>query len=349
MSKYSISSILIISIIYFCLFFYASAQYSSFLTATLDSSTPSAQSLSIGAQQVDLARITLSASGYDIYLNGIELGTDVANGLSNFIDIKVYDTYGTGSGPVLKGTVPNQSTSPYLVQFGSTTIIANGTSKTYLIKASLSNSAAGQVRIGFKGFTFSTQEAPTIIGMPVYGNVMTLPGVILTPTPSPTPFVSSTPVPITKPTPASLGFTSLAALGLSEGDTISAVGSSDPDIYIANEWGFKRLFLNPAIFGFYGHLGGFVSVKTISSTTRDVMVTSGLFRNCEINDPKVYGVEVTGEDTGILHWVNTSGSQAVADDPEFFKKVFCINSAEFNWYSQGSVYTSVNQVPTYSR
>ena len=56
-----------------------------------------------------------------------------------------------------------------------------------------------------------------------------------------------------------------------------------------------------------------------------------------------------GEDAGVLHWVNTTGEQAVADDPEFFKKVFCINSNEFNGYSKGSDYISVNQVPSYSR
>ena len=114
--------------------------------------------------------------------------------------------------------------------------------------------------------------------------------------------------------------------GLKEGDTISAAGSNDPDVYIVNDWGYKRLFLNPAIFGFYGHLGGFAKVKSVTPATRDAFPTSGLFRNCETNDEKVYGVETTGEDTGILHWVNTSGAQAVADDPNFFKKVFCINT-----------------------
>ena len=140
-----------------------------------------------------------------------------------------------------------------------------------------------------------------------------------------------------------------ADFGLVEGNTISASGSSDPDVYIINELGYKRLFLNPAIFGFYGHLGGFANVRSVSPSTRDAFITSGLFRNCETNDPKVYGVEVNGEDTAILHWVNTSGAQAVADDPNFFKKVFCINNNEFNWYTKGSDYTSVNQVPNYSR
>ena len=155
--------------------------------------------------------------------------------------------------------------------------------------------------------------------------------------------------PIIMDTPAAHNFVSLAALNIHEGDTISAPGSDDPDIYIPNEHGYKRLFLNPVIFGFYGHLGGFSAVKNTSSNTRDTLVTSGLFRNCETDDQKVYGVETTGEDTGVLHWVNTSGAQAVADDANFFKKVFCINSNEFSWYQKGSDYTSVNQVPVYSR
>ncbi|MDP3696699.1 MAG: hypothetical protein Q8R55_01550, partial [Candidatus Taylorbacteria bacterium] len=165
-----------------------------------------------------------------------------------------------------------------------------------------------------------------------------------TPTPEPTPTPS-----ITIPTPASRGFVSLTALNLNEGDVISATGSDDPDVYIANEHGYKRLFLNPVIFGFYGHLGGFTNVKNTVSSTRDTLVTSGLFRNCETDDQRVYGIETTGEDTGILHWVNVSGDQAVADDPDFFKKVFCINSNEFDWYAKDYDYTSVNQVPAYSR
>lgn len=173
-----------------------------------------------------------------------------------------------------------------------------------------------------------------------------------TPTPVATP-VSATPTPLSPVilgvTPVSRGFTNLTALKLKEGDVISAAGSSDPDVYIVNAWGYKRLFLNPVIFGFYGHLGGFSKVKTTVAPIRDTLVTSGLFRNCETNDQKVYGVETTGEDTGALHWVNTTGAQAVADDADFFKKVFCINSKEFSWYKQSTPYTSVNQIPAYTR
>jgi len=120
-----------------------------------------------------------------------------------------------------------------------------------------------------------------------------------------------------------------ADYGLEEGDLISAIFSDDLDVYIINENGYKRLFLNPEIFKFYGHLGGFFNVKLVTPEVRDSFITSGLFRNCEDNDQKVYGVDIDGEDTGQLHWVNATGEQAVSDDPHFFKKVFCINGREF--------------------
>src|SRR3989344_8425440 len=138
-----------------------------------------------------------------------------------------------------------------------------------------------------------------------------------------------------------------ADYGLKEGDTISAAGSDDPDVYIVNEQGYKRLFLNPAIFGLYGHLGGFAAVKNVSAVARDAFPTSGLFR--VDGDEKVYGLESTGEDVASLRWVNTSGAQAVADDPNFFKKVFVINAAEQALYNTGADYTSVSQVPVYAR
>ena len=172
---------------------------------------------------------------------------------------------------------------------------------------------------------------------------------IITVSPAPSPTATPVPVSTSKPTPASRGFVNLANVSLKDGDVIGAAGSSDPDIFIVNPHGYKRLFLNPAIFAFYGHLGGFSKVKNTTSVTRDIFVTSGLFRNCETNDKKVYGVETTGEDSGQLHWVNTTGEQAVADDSDFFKKVFCINTKEFSWYPQGTAYTSVNQIPDYSR
>ncbi|OHB17384.1 MAG: hypothetical protein A2749_02025 [Parcubacteria group bacterium RIFCSPHIGHO2_01_FULL_45_26] len=137
--------------------------------------------------------------------------------------------------------------------------------------------------------------------------------------------------------------------GLHEGDLISAIFSDDPDVYIVNEHGYKRLFLNPEIFKFYSHLGGFTNVKLVTPEIRDSFPTTGLFRNCEKNDPKVYGFESDNEDNGQLRWINTSGAQAVQDDPDFFKKVFCINDKEFKWYKRGQEFKSVKEVPQYHR
>jgi len=136
---------------------------------------------------------------------------------------------------------------------------------------------------------------------------------------------------------------------LKEGDLISAIFSDDPDVYIINEHGYKRLFLNPEIFKFYTHLGGFTNVKLVTPEVRDAFPTVGLFRNCEKNDPKVYGFQSDDEDSGELRWVNTSGDEAVKDDPDFFKKVFCINDKEFKWYKRGEELKSVKEVPQYHR
>ena len=138
--------------------------------------------------------------------------------------------------------------------------------------------------------------------------------------------------------------------GLHEGDTISASGSSDPDIYIVNDWGYKRVFVNPAIFGFYAHLGGFANVHNVTAAVRDAFPTSALFRNCESNDQAVWALEVNGEDTAVLHHVAMSGADAVAQDANFFKKVFCINNNEAAWYPKSTMdYTMLSQIPVYVR
>ena len=141
--------------------------------------------------------------------------------------------------------------------------------------------------------------------------------------------------------------------GLKEGDIIGAADYGDPDIYIVNDYGLKRVFINPIIFSFYAHLS-YGKVKRVTPEVRDAFETSGLFRNVEVNDPKVYALQVTGEDSGILHWVNMTGAQAVAQDSEFFQKIFGINNNEFNWLTNngttfGVPYTSLDQIPVYRR
>ena len=142
--------------------------------------------------------------------------------------------------------------------------------------------------------------------------------------------------------------------GLTEGNMISATGSNDPDVYIVNAQGYKRLFLNPVIFGFYGQLtGGWALVKSVSAIARDAFPTSLLMTDCQVgsanNNGNVYALQVTGEDTATLHHVVMTGDQAVAQDSQFFNKVFCVNSLEQNWYTMGYDYTSLSQIQPYVR
>lgn len=132
------------------------------------------------------------------------------------------------------------------------------------------------------------------------------------------------------------------SFGLQEGNLIRATG--DNDIFIINQYGFKRLFLNPAIFNMYGHLnGGWSNVKTVSPAVRDAFVTSPYFR--ADGDTKVYKLEVIGEDTGILRWVNMSETDFLAQAS--INQIFTINNTELNWYPRGfSVYAPTHSVVT---
>ncbi|MBU4284987.1 hypothetical protein KKF60_00560 [Patescibacteria group bacterium] len=125
--------------------------------------------------------------------------------------------------------------------------------------------------------------------------------------------------------------------GLKEGDLIRAQG--DFDIFIISQYGYKRLFLNPTIFNMYGHLnGGWNAVKTVSTATRDAFITSTHYRF--VDEDKVYHLEVTGEDTGTLHWLNMTGENFLAQGGKS-EDIFTINKSELDWYSKGADITSL--------
>jgi hypothetical protein len=124
---------------------------------------------------------------------------------------------------------------------------------------------------------------------------------------------------------------------LKEGDLIRAEG--DFDIFIISQYGYKRLFLNPTIFNMYGHLnGGWSAVKIVSSATRDAFITSTHYRYAD--EDKVYHMEVTGEDTGTIHWLNMTGENFLAQSGKS-EAIFTINKSEFDWYSKGNELTSL--------
>ncbi|MDP2934450.1 MAG: hypothetical protein Q8N59_01615 [bacterium] len=124
--------------------------------------------------------------------------------------------------------------------------------------------------------------------------------------------------------------------GLKEGDLIRAQG--DFDVFIINQYGYKRLFLNPVIFNMYGHLGGWKAIKTVTPQTRDAFITSNFYRYAVSS--KVYYLEVTGGDTGIFRWVNMNAENFLNQGakPEM---IFEINKSELDWYPKGTDKTSL--------
>ena len=124
--------------------------------------------------------------------------------------------------------------------------------------------------------------------------------------------------------------------GLKEGDLIRAEG--DFDIFIINQYGYKRLFLNPAIFEMYGHLGGWEDIKTVSPDVRNAFITSTHYRYSD--SPKVYHLEVTGEDVGTLRWINMAADNFQAQGGTA-NAIFTINKSELDWYPKGANMTSL--------
>lgn len=124
--------------------------------------------------------------------------------------------------------------------------------------------------------------------------------------------------------------------GLVEGNLIRAEG--DFDIFIISQYGYKRLFLNPVIFEMYGHLGSWDDVKTVTPATRDAFITSTHYRY--VDEDKVYHLEVTGEDTGTLQWINMIGEDFLAQGGEP-NAIFTINKSELDWYPKGEDLTSL--------
>lgn len=151
------------------------------------------------------------------------------------------------------------------------------------------------------------------------------------PTPALRPFPTSRPSLLPAVTPEKYG--------LKEGDFIRAEG--DNDVYIINQFGYKRLILNPKICLQYGHLGFanrrrgcFLVVKLVSSAIRDAFITSWFTTNGETKDGKVDWLKSTSDDTADLHHLNISGADFIAQGGNF-GAVFAINTLEQNSYVRG--------------
>jgi len=216
----------------------------------------------------------------------------------------------------------------YIIEYNTKPIVINSLSlvnQEGIIKIPNFKSDVDSVTIiisnQFKRGGFNNNEPPTPFDLSVATTV----------------FQEPVPEPQPQPEPKSTGMAKPEDYGLKEGDLIRAQG--DFDVFIINQYGYKRLFLNPTIFNMYGHLtGGWKAVKTVTPQVRDAFITSKYYRY--VDSPKVYFLEVTGEDTGKLHWINISGENFLSQGgkPE---SIFIINKSEFNWYPRGTDKTAL--------
>ncbi len=88
----------------------------------------------------------------------------------------------------------------------------------------------------------------------------------------------------------------------------------------------------------YGHLGSWDDVKSVAPSTRDAFITSTHYSY--VDEDKVYHLEVTGEDTGTLQWINMTGEDFSAQGG-VANAVFTINKSELDWYPKGVDKTSL--------
>ncbi len=142
--------------------------------------------------------------------------------------------------------------------------------------------------------------------------------------------------------------------GLQEGNRITSYqNDGNPDINVVNDnfmRAYSRNFISPAVCLLYGSQYGAggcfaAGLKQVTAAVKNAFPLSCYFTNGNTNDGKVYYLEVTGQDSGTLHWVNMEPDTVRATDADFFLKVFKINNLEQAFYAMGAPYTSMSQVP----
>lgn len=151
------------------------------LSVSLDASSPAAQNVFPGQVNVPFTSVRLTATGGDVSIVQISVGADLAtagtaqNIAASFSSVKVYD------GLTLLGSIsslPNYD-SYNNVQWGSVNIssitIPRDSNKTLTIKADLSTSASGNLRLSIVGVSYPTSNPPQFLGtLPLYGSTMTV-------------------------------------------------------------------------------------------------------------------------------------------------------------------------------
>ncbi len=238
-----------------------------------------------------------------------------------------------GANPVLKITMESPSISSFLISY--IVFYGNGETKVFLANPDstrntlyINNIGTDVKRIVLMPFTrdrlagFTSNERTVDLSLRFERVTQSDSGNALLA------FVYEDGAAMPSPTPLNSGSVKPADYGLREGDFIRAEG--DNDIFIINDYGYKRLVLNPGICLLYGHLGArgcFSAVKVVSSQVRDVFETSYFFSNGETKDGIVYQMQLINDDTARLIKVSDTKDAFVSSFSDF-KKVFFINTKE---------------------
>jgi hypothetical protein len=131
-------------------------------------------------------------------------------------------------------------------------------------------------------------------------------------------------------------------------DGSSARIGSTIDVFVFNDYSYSRLIINPIVFAMYGHLN-FYNVMSVSRAEMNSHPRTDIVRHCEAGDPRVFALETVGSDTMIAHWINLTPAQVLAVDSNFYRKVFCMNELEANYYQIGTPYSTVAQLEAFLR
>ncbi|MBX4211187.1 MAG: hypothetical protein KW806_00080 [Candidatus Yanofskybacteria bacterium] len=294
------------------------------IDATLNTNTPVAQTLQPNAQQVELARIDIYAAYGDMYLQGIQLGADTANGLQNFANIVLYNA----TNNAVLGEYPSTNMPNTVIRF-SNIIIGYQQTKTFYIRGTLTSSAAGIVRVGFQDVILGNAEAVVRTHFPMYGNAMTLPGATPTLTITPSPRPSPTPTPLGTPIPAPL-----PSAQFKDGELVRIDGTNPVWLMkVINGKVFRRWIISPRVLAAYPHLAG-QTIRVINKTDLDPVPVSSLIRLS--GSPRVYQLSNIQEGvTATRQWIQTYNAfTRLGLDMD---AVYIVNSLEFPVYRLGTL------------
>ena len=146
------------------------------LTVALDGSTPISQTVQAGTANVTFTNIVLYATGGDVNLGQISIGSDGSNGATLIKNIRLFDgTTEVGYVQSLSNVSADGVGRWGTVQFSGGRVIPNNSAKRLTIKADIVGAVSGTLRLGVVGVAFNPgNEATVTLPNNLFGNPITI-------------------------------------------------------------------------------------------------------------------------------------------------------------------------------